>query len=876
MQPLWSRNATLAYAVAFLSSTALAVPSINEIRIDQPSADDDEYFELAGAANESLDGLTYIVIGDGAGGSGVIEAIVDLAGQTIPADGFFLAAEGTFSLGTPDLTTDLAFENSDNVTHLLVSDFTGTDQQDLDTDDDGTLDVTPWTAIVDSVALVETVGSGDLIYSTTTVGPDGTFVPGHAFRMTDGDGTWQIGDFGAGVDDSPGASNEGGGGGGIGECGDPAELISAIQGSGDTSPLEGQDVVAEAIVVGDFQSTETGLRGFFLMEAVADRDADPLTSEGVFVFDNGLGVDVAVGELVRVGGNVNEFFGLTEISQVSDVIVCETTDGLDPIGITLPEETDGDLEAYEGMLVEITHDMIVSQNFFLGRYGQMTLASPDDNGDLARLFNPTNQFEPLSTEAIALADENARRLLVLDDGYDISSFGDNPDPVPYIGPPPPDVIRAGDRVQGLIGVIDYGRINSGQGDSTIRDYRLHPTVAPTFVADNPRTDEPDAVSGELKVASFNVLNYFTTIDNGDPICGPLQDQGCRGADSAEEFTRQRDKIIIAINAIDADIVGLIEIENNPSASLADLVAGLNAARGSADYAFVNTGTIGGDAIKVGFIYKPATVDPARFAILDEDVDPRARTDFNRPALAVTFDQLSNNERFTAIVNHFKSKGSPCDAIGDPDTGDGQGNCNLTRVGIAEAMIDWLATDPTSSGDPDYLVMGDLNAYAKEDPIQVYLNAGYVDTIARFVGDTAYSFTFDGAAGYLDHALANPSLTSQVVGATEWHINTDEPAVLDYNVEFNPAGYYNADAFRASDHDPLVIGLDLGEVEPLRGDVDGDGDIDLRDRRLLKRSLGSEIGDPDYLPSADLNDNGVINQRDLRIWWRLYLGSLLGS
>jgi hypothetical protein len=163
---------------------------LNEIRIDQPSDDNDEYFELAGPASASLDGFTYLVIGDGATGSGTIEAVVDLTGSAIPASGFFVAAEATFSLATADLTTSLNFENSDNVTHLLVANFSGSDGDDLDTDDDGVLDVTPWDEILGCLALVETVGSGDMVYCDATVGPDGTFVPGHVFACPEG---WRTG-----------------------------------------------------------------------------------------------------------------------------------------------------------------------------------------------------------------------------------------------------------------------------------------------------------------------------------------------------------------------------------------------------------------------------------------------------------------------------------------------------------------------------------------------------------------------------------------------------------------------------------------------------------------------------------------------------------
>ena len=182
--------------------------TINEIRIDQPSSDDDEYVELMGTPGDSLDGLTYIVIGDGAGGSGVIEGVADLTGSVIPASGLFVAAESTFTIGSADLITTLDFENSDNVTHLLVRDFTGAKDDDLDTDDDGVLDSTPWSEVVDCVALIEEVGGGDQVYCDTTVGPDGTFVPGHVFLCPDLGG-WQIGAFDpVGGDDTPGADND--------------------------------------------------------------------------------------------------------------------------------------------------------------------------------------------------------------------------------------------------------------------------------------------------------------------------------------------------------------------------------------------------------------------------------------------------------------------------------------------------------------------------------------------------------------------------------------------------------------------------------------------------------------------------------------------
>lgn len=170
------------------------------------------------------------------------------------------------------------------------------------------------------------------------------------------------------------------------------------------------------------------------------------------------------------------------------------------------------------------------------------------------------------------------------------------------------------------------------------------------------------------------------------------------------------------------------------------------------------------------------------------------------------------------MNHLKSKGSGCGA-GDPDTGDGQGNCNLTRLAAAQAIVDFLAGDPTDSGDPDHLVIGDLNSYDREDPIQALVGAGYTDLIAEFGGEFAYGYVFDGKVGYLDHALSNEPLTSQVTGAAEWHVNADEPDILDYNVDFGrPATFFAPDRYRSSDHDPVLVGLDLDGPADLVADL----------------------------------------------------------
>jgi len=583
-------------------------------------------------------------------------------------------------------------------------------------------------------------------------------------------------------------------------CGDPATLIHDIQGSGLTSPLLTTVVEIEGVVVGDYQGAGQ-LGGFYVQEEAADADADPATSEGIFVFNTSF--PVSTGDQVRVRGNVTEFGSsgatLTELTSVNDVSVCSSGNPVTAATVTLPVGSLSDWEAFEGMLIDIPQDLTATETFTLGRFGEVALSVG------ARLLNPTMVTAP-GAPALALQDLNDRSRILLDDGNNQQNI--DPTIHPTGGLSALNTLRSGYTVGGLTGVLDQ----------RFGVYRVQPVGPVSFNAGNPRPAAPDAVGGRVKVAAMNVLNYFTTIDTppGPDICGPEMNLDCRGADSSLEFTRQRDKIINAILGLDADVVGLMEIENNAAAAVQDLVSGLNLASAAGTYDFIDTGTIGTDAIKVGLVYRADTLAPVgAHAILDSAVDQTFIDTLNRPVLAQTFEESLTGERFTVAVNHLKSKGSPCDE--DPDTGDGQGNCNLTRTSAANALVNWLATDPTSSGDPDFLIIGDLNSYAMEDPIAAIQNASYVNLIETFVGSQAYSFVFQGQSGYLDHALASPSLLTQTSGATEWHINADEPIALDYNTEFKSANHfstlYDPGPYRSSDHDPLVVGLDLDQTPP---------------------------------------------------------------
>lgn len=807
----------LALVAALIPATVLAVGpgvTINEIRIDQPGSDTEEYFELTGAPGASLDGFTYIVIGDGTGGSGVIEEVTDLTGLSINADGFFVAAESSFTLGTADLTTTLSFENSDNVTHLLVEDFSGATGDDLDTDDDSILDVTPWSSIADSVALVESVGSGDQIYSTTTVGPDGTFVPGQAYDCaTDG---WTIGEFSLGLTDTPGATNV---------CDvvvEPLELkIHEVQGSGDSSPFAGEIVEVEGVVVGDFQGNAFAgdqLDGFFVQEESDDWDSDDNTSEGIFVFAPGA-PDVSVGDVVSVTGTAVEFFGKTQIASVSNVAITGSASVALAI-VSLPLSDTSDLEKYEGMLVTFPQDLYISEFFNYDRFGEMVLTT-------ARQFQGTHVTDP-GSDANAVAEANGLARIILDDGRG----SQNPDPAIH---PNGDeftltnTFRGGDILQDVTGAMDF----------SFGRYRLQPVhladpgPAVTYINANPRPTTPDPIAGDIRVASFNVLNFFTHTDDGDDSrCGPTGDSTthhCRGADNATEYQRQLDKLVAGIIALDADIVGMQEMENDIRTDDGDrkhdavlsLVEALNAVEGAGTWAWVGEADYYNNyPIRNEIIYKPASVvtSGGPTALADAAFDDVRPDDSNmlaigRPPLAQTFRPLpgkGSRQKFTVVVNHFKSKGSPCDSIGDPDTDDGQANCNLTRVAQSIALLAFV--ENLKDGSSGVLVIGDLNSYAMEDPIMTLENGGLTDLLKHSIGPEAYSFVFDGQLGYLDTAFATRSMLNWVVGVTVFHINADEPDILDYDTSFKKPAQdllYEPLPYRVSDHDPVIIGLQFG-------------------------------------------------------------------
>jgi predicted extracellular nuclease len=561
----------------------------------------------------------------------------------------------------------------------------------------------------------------------------------------------------------------------------PTHEIGAVQGSGAATPMPGQQVTVRGVVVGDLP----GLSGFYLQDS--DGDGDSATSDGIFVFSP---VDVGLGDTVAVSGGVSETFGQTQITSQTDVDVCVDGGAADlpaASALDLPAD-DATRERLEGILVQPADALTVSEVFDLTRFGELTLSE----GGL--LVQPTELARP-GAEAQQIAAENALRRILLDDGSNASL---NATTAPYLSPGTP--VRVGD-------VVDFTEpLVLGFGFSAWRLQPADGTTDGVFAPQNTRPSAPDPVGGDLRVAAFNVLNYFVTLD---PAIG-------RGATSPAQFERQAGKIVPAILALDAEVVALMEIEDTDStgyspgdadAALADLVARLNVAEGSEDWAYVplpdELYAVDRDVIRNGIIYRAGSVQPVgdSVGLVDETVWDNARE-----PIAQTF--AKDGDAVTVISNHFKSKGSPADATGDNvDSGDGQAAWNGDRVRQAQSLAAFAAEIAEQTGDADILLMGDFNAYSREDPIVALEDAGYVD-LGREFDPGRYSYVFDELSGSLDHGLASDSLADKVTDAVHWNINAVESFAYQYTGD---PELYASDPFRSSDHDPLVVGIDLVET-----------------------------------------------------------------
>ncbi|SBT54256.1 ExeM/NucH family extracellular endonuclease [Micromonospora narathiwatensis] len=569
--------------------------------------------------------------------------------------------------------------------------------------------------------------------------------------------------------------------------------IAEVQGTGSATPLAGTRVTVEGVVTADHRTG--GYNGVYVQTAGSGGDrpvAAGTASDGIFVY---VGTNtanhpaVAVGDRVRVSGTPSEYNGLTQLNTAAktDVQICAHNATLPaPVPVSLPLSDDA-RESVESMLVAPVGQYTVAEVYNTNRYGEVVLAAGDKVAP-----NATDLARPGSDAAKQVNADNKLRRILLDDGKttNLATAGLLP---PYLSKANP--LRVGDSVEAFGPVVlSYG----------FNEWRLQPTTPvsadtptatrTTFKATNPRTAGPANVGGDVRVASFNVLNYFVHF-GGD----------ARGAANEAGLAKQEAKIVAAISALGADVVGLEEIENSvrfdpsdPQQALKRLVNALNAKDGAGTWDYVRSpaelpSPAEQDFITTAIIFKPAKVQPKGpgRSINDETVWFNARE-----PIAQTF--TAGKTSFTVVVNHLKSKSGT--GTGDnADTGDGQGNWNGDRVRQAKALTAFVDQVKADSGTEDVLLLGDFNAYTQEDPMQVLYQAKFKDL--NNTGKATY--VFGGESGSLDHALASPSLASRITGVDVWQINAVESFAFEYD---GLADFYEPTPYRASDHNPVVVGI----------------------------------------------------------------------
>jgi uncharacterized repeat protein (TIGR01451 family) len=869
---------TAMQGVAFVPVSGPALPNltINDVSLNEGNAGTTSFtFTVSLSAPAGPGGVTFdIATADGTAVAPGDYTAKSLTGQTIPAGSSTYSFTVLVNGDTTPETNETFLVNVTNVTGATVTD--GQGQGTIQNDDaapnltindvslsEGNAGTTTFTF---TVSLSAPAGAGGVTFDIATANSSAV-APGDytantllAQTIPAGSSTYTFdvlvnGDLTPETDEiffvnvtnvTNAIATDGQGQGTI--VNDDITRIHDVQGNGAATPIPGATATVEGIVTADFQGTN--IQGFFLQEEDADADADPATSEGIFIFCSSCPTAVAEGQRVRATGSVSEFNNLTEItaSTAGSVVITNAGNNLaqvtpSPIDLPIAGVVNDFYEAREGMKVTFVDTLTVSEYFELGRYGQIILYE----GGRPRQFTEANAPSVAGNAAWA-ANLSSRKVILDDDNnaqewYLTSSTPPGPaDGLQYVyhprangglsvGTQGTDFFRGGDLVNGLTGVLHW----SFAGQAGTDAWRIRPTAAEpaTFTVANPRPATPPAVGGAIRAVGMNLLNYFTTIDTTASTstgpCAPGGTLDCRGADSAAELSRQRDRAALVVCTLNADVYGFAELENTtPSASITDLLGAVNTLCGGAHpYAFANTGgTLGTDAIRVQQIYRTGIVSPVGAPL--SDLDPI----HSRPPTAQTYDVVDAanpafGQRFTVVINHFKSKGSSAGLPGDADINDGAGASNATRTAQASRLLTWITgTVIPAAGDPDVLLLGDFNAYAKEDPINTLIAGGYTDLETLFHGANAYSYLFDGQLGHLDYGFASSSLLPQVTGADAWHINADEVDLFDYNDEVRdspgestfeekPDGsaltpprvvFQPGTPYRASDHDPVLVGL----------------------------------------------------------------------
>lgn len=578
------------------------------------------------------------------------------------------------------------------------------------------------------------------------------------------------------------------------------------------SAAQNQQYVVRGVITADYRY-QNGFSGFYIQ--TPDSKAKANLSNAIFVYLPAASTITGgkAGEEVILKGRLTNYENQLQIDQLSSNIQTCNNQAASLVSSTpiqlpfssLTDATGNAPKRYQGMLVKIPQTLTVSENYDYGRYGQLSLS-------LGRLYIPTNLYPAKSNEAVALAKQNLLSKIILDDGYN------NQNRTPWLPQTfnAANTLRTGYQLKNVEGILEY-RFNA---------WRIQPIqnkALPEVVKDsNLRNSTVLAKeTKQVRVAAFNVLNY----DNS-PLIGVKPD---RGANTDTEFNRQHAKIVSAIKTIDADVYGLMEIANNGYGEKS-AVNYLTKALG-ADWKYVippNMDKLGTDVIAVAIIYNSKRVKPVGNPVVYDDL-----TQKNRVTMAQSFQAVTGGKTFTVVPNHLKSKGSCPDDKTSPEAnqGDGQGCWNPTRVTAVQKLIQWIATNPTKAEKPNYLLVGDMNSYAKEDPILAFEKANYkilLNDEKVGQGKSAYSYVFgvasdatgNGGAGNLDHAIADANLYPMVKRTFAWHINADEPTALDYNEEYKTeeqiASFYAPDAFRSSDHDPVIVDLDLNESSGTTG------------------------------------------------------------
>ena len=632
----------------------------------------------------------------------------------------------------------------------------------------------------------------------------------------------------------PDSSDDGDDDGDDGETPEGVTPIADIQGTGDASPIQGKTVTTRGVVTAAYP--EGGLNGYYIQTpgtGGADR-ADGAASDGIFVYSPDTVADTNIDDHVEVTGTVSEHYGQTQISVSASGLktVDEPAEAVKPVEDAFPAG-DEKRESLEGMLLQPSESLTVADNYNTNTYGEVVLATGEGTLD-----QPTDVHRPGTPEAKALEAENLDREVVLDDGATVNFLKADKDiPLPYLNKEDP--VRVGAQANFTSPVVlgfDHEK------------WRFQPTtrltgdnaeaVQPTSFTDT-RTETPEAVGGQVSLASFNVLNYFTTTGDQLSGCQYYDDRegnhitvrgGCdaRGAANVESLERQETKIVTAINKLDASVVSLMEIENSAAFgkdrddALATLVKRLNEAAGSEKWDFVDSPAAvpsDEDVIRTALIYQPAEVAPQNESTILDDQDAFSNA---REPLSQAFapkdgtGEIEKDETFVTISNHFKSKGSGS-GPGNEDSGDGQGASNADRVKQAEALVGFAGDQQEATNSDLVYLLGDFNSYTQEDPMQVFYEAGYKDIVAEKTDESTY--VYGSRTGSLDHVLAldasdeadgagtDATAFDSVTGADVWNINSVESLALEYSrFNYNVADLFAPDQFRASDHDPVVVGL----------------------------------------------------------------------